>query len=308
MGSIRTDVRFRACGVVALGLLTASSIGGCTNPDAKASALTAAPYRASAAIASPSSLTSVAHGKVIEFVAYDHFKPFDVRERSAVRQEGSTVHDITYAGLEGDRWQANLVVPDGPGPFPAAMYLHGAGGSSSSFLTEAAAIAKHGVASLLITQPELLRLLTTDQEAWTEIVFEMREMQRSLDLLASRPKIDSARLGFVGRSFGAVRGTTFSGIAGSRLKIAVIMSTPPSYNAPALAAFDPIAWAPHISPAAFYLQEGNQDTWFTHAEGESLIAAAREPKTLVWYDANHGLNQQAMDDRVGWLVAALGGR
>jgi hypothetical protein len=39
---------------------------------------------------------------------------------------------------------------------------------------------------------------------------------------------------------------------------------------------------------------------------ESLIAAAREPKRLVWYDANHGLNAQAHDEYLGWVTEALG--
>jgi hypothetical protein len=35
-------------------------------------------------------------------------------------------------------------------------------------------------------------------------------------------------------------------------------------------------------------------------------AAAREPKRLVWYEANHGLNDQATADFHAWLVAPLG--
>ena len=73
-----------------------------------------------------------------------------------------------------------------------------------------------------------------------------------------------------------------------------------------MAPFDPIAWVPYVSPCALYIQEGTQDTWFDHADGESLIAAAREPKKLVWYDAGHGLNNQAYNDYMGWLIAALG--
>ena len=49
-----------------------------------------------------------------------------------------------------------------------------------------------------------------------------------------------------------------------------------------------------------------QDNWFTHDAGESLIAAARAPKKLVWYDAGHGLDSDAYSDRIGWLASALG--
>jgi hypothetical protein len=98
-----------------------------------------------------------------------------------------------------------------------------------------------------------------------------------------------------------------AGIEGRRLKIAVLASTPASYKLPYMDRFDPIAWAPFVSPAAFCLQEGTQDTWFTHDEAESLIAAAREPKKPVWYEAGHGLNQASYDDRVGWLEKTLAG-
>lgn len=221
---------------------------------------------------------------------------------------GATVHDITYLEASGSRTQAFLVVPHGQGPFGGVMYLHGAGGSSGEFLQEGVDIANHGLVSLLITAPEWDAVPATENEAVNEIVFEMRELRRSLDLLASRPEVNPARLGFVGYSFGAIRGGTFAGIEGGRLKIAVLASTPQSYNLDYMAPFDPIAWAPYVSPAALYVQEGTQDSWFTHDAADSLIVAAREPKKLVWYEANHGLNQQAYDDRIGWLEGALDGK
>ena len=73
-----------------------------------------------------------------------------------------------------------------------------------------------------------------------------------------------------------------------------------------MASFDPIAWVSHVSPAALYVQDGKLDTWFTHDEAEALIGTAREPKRLVWYDANHGLDGSAYDDRLAWLGDALG--
>jgi hypothetical protein len=64
--------------------------------------------------------------------------------------------------------------------------------------------------------------------------------------------------------------------------------------------------ASYVSPATLYLQEGSLDSWFTREEAEALIAAAREPKHLVWYDAGHSLDEQANRDRLDWLAEALG--
>ncbi len=250
---------------------------------------------------------SISYDQAMRLFEYDGSRPFDLVETSVSEQSGVTIHDITYLQASGSRTQAFLVVPHGSGPFGGVMYLHGALGASSNFLQEAIDLAQHGLVSLLITAPEYIAQPVTAEEAVNEIAFEMRELRRSLDLLASRPEVDPRRLGFVGFSYGAMRGGTFAGIEGGRLSIAVLMSTPPSYHVAYMAPFDPIVWAPHVSPAALYVQEGTQDTWFTHDEAESLVAAAHQPKQLVWYQANHALNQDAYDDRVGWLERTLGG-
>ncbi len=229
----------------------------------------------------------------------------DVVVTSATEEEGSTVHDLGYSGVYGRRYQAYLVIPAGSGPFGAVMYLHGAGGSSQDFLPEGLELARRGIAVLLINQPEHFDM-PDPATAASELAYEMREMDRALALLAARPEVDPDRLGFVGFSFGAVRGATFAGFEGGRLRIAILASLPSSYDTPAMASFDPIAWVGHVSPAALYLQEGTQDTWFTREEAETLIAAAHEPKELQWYEAGHGLDQQSYLDRLDWLVRALG--
>src|ERR1035437_2169963 len=147
------------------------------------------------------------------------------------------------------------------------MYLHGAFSSSSQFLNEAYDLARRGVASLLITQPENDVEPLSDSDAINEIVYEMRELQRSLDLLAAHPDIDAHRLGFVGFSFGAVRGATFAGVVGNRLRVAVLMSTPPSCEAPAMVSFDPIVWVPHVSPASLFI------SWASRTPGSPATRA-----------------------------------
>jgi dienelactone hydrolase len=300
MTAVRTLSRLETAGLLAAGLLVAACSGsGATPPASPAASVMPLPIEAPSAID---------YAEAMRLFEYDRARPFDIVEKTVTEKSGATIHDISYLESSGARTQAYLVLPPGPGPFGAVMYLHGGFGSSGDFMDEAVEIAGHGLASLLVTGPEWKSNPVGDAEAVTEIVFEMRELRRSLDLLVSRPEIDPARLGFVGVSFGAIRGGTFAGIEGPRLKIAVLWATPPSYKLKYMAPFDPIVWAPHVAPAALYLQEGTQDTWFSHDEAESLIAAAHEPKRLVWYDAGHGLNQTAHDDRIGWLVQALGGK
>jgi dienelactone hydrolase len=237
---------------------------------------------------------------------YDRSLPLDFREERVTTDGGAALHYFSYRDMSGKREQAILVLPSGSGPFGAVMFLPGGLANRFEFLPDAVEFSKHGIASLLVDYPELYPVPVSDQEAVTEIIFEMREFRRLMDWLAARPEVDPDRLGLVGVSYGAVRAATFGGVEGGRLKITVLMSVAPSYDAPAMAPFDPITWAPHVSPCALYIQEGTQDSWFTHDEAESLIAAAREPKRLVWYEGGHGLNAQAYADYQTWLIAALG--
>lgn len=306
MATLRDKAAFRAVSFAVAALIAAGCSAGSTSASRAGSpaAPTATPQTV---ITLPTQLpATLTHEQAMRLFEYDRSRPFDVQERSTEERGTATVHDITYIGAAGQRRQAYLVIPHGQGPFGGTLYLHGAGGGSRDFLDEAVDLAGHGVASLLVSQPEGQPLPGDPAPPVTEIIFEMRELSRDLDLLASSPEVDPRRLGFVGFSFGAVRGATFAGSQGSRLRIAVLASTPPSYDTPGMASFDPIAWVPYVSPAALYIQEGRQDTWFTADQAESLIAAAREPKKLAWYDANHGLNAEAYDDRLGWLSQSLG--
>lgn len=296
--TLNLAARLRA---LALVFLTLAAASGCS------SAQPSRPASGASVIPLPTTLPDqIPYSQAMALFAYDHSRSFDVQERSVTNESGAFVHDISYVGTAGKRSQAYLVMPSGKGPFPGVMYLHGAFSGSSQFLDEARDLARRGVASLLITQPEMDADPLTDNAAINEIVYEMRELQRSLDLLAEQPDVDPNRLGFVGFSFGAVRGATFAGIEGGRLRLAILMSTPPSYGAPAMVSFDPIVWVPRVAPASLFLQLGKQDTWFTKTDGESLFAAAKEPKQLVWYDAGHGLDSHAYDDRIAWLTKLLG--
>jgi uncharacterized protein len=297
----RTRAIVRTCLLAAAVVVVAPALGGCSPSRPRPSA------PSPTLISLPTQLPDrISYAEAMALFAYDHTRPFDVRERSVTIESGALVHDISYLTSAGTRTQAYFVTPYGEGPFGAVMYLHGAFSGSSQFLAEARDLAHRGVASLLITQPEMDAEPLTDSAAIDELVYEMRELQRSLDLLAGQPVVDPQRLGFVGFSYGAVRGATFAGIESGRLQIAILMSTPPSYDAPAMVSFDPVVWVPRVAPASLFIQLGKQDTWFTHDAGESLSAAAKAPKKLVWYDAGHGLDSNAYSDRIAWLTSALG--
>ena len=73
-----------------------------------------------------------------------------------------------------------------------------------------------------------------------------------------------------------------------------------------MAPIEPIRFIPHASPTALLLQSGRSDTLVPVADAQALQAAAPEPRTMLWYDAGHGLNQQAAFDRLEWLHQEIG--
>jgi hypothetical protein len=54
------------------------------------------------------------------------------------------------------------------------------------------------------------------------------------------------------------------------------------------------------------LQSGRLDNLVPAADAQALHTAAPQPKMIGWYDAGHGLNQQATFDRLDWLHEQIG--
>lgn len=58
-------------------------------------------------------------------VKYDPELPLDCREYGTVRMKGYSIRKITYQSRKGFHVTANLYVPDGKGPFPGVINMHG---------------------------------------------------------------------------------------------------------------------------------------------------------------------------------------
>jgi hypothetical protein len=54
------------------------------------------------------------------------------------------------------------------------------------------------------------------------------------------------------------------------------------------------------------LQNGRLDPATLPAHATVLHEATPDPRTILWYDAGHGLNQQAVIDRYNWLHEEIG--
>jgi fermentation-respiration switch protein FrsA (DUF1100 family) len=73
----------------------------------------------------------------------------------------------------------------------------------------------------------------------------------------------------------------------------------------AMQAFDPITHIAHLAPARILFQFATADRHVSRERAQEFFNAARDPKELKWYDAGHGLNEQATTERMAWLRRQL---
>jgi fermentation-respiration switch protein FrsA (DUF1100 family) len=149
-----------------------------------------------------------------------------------------------------------------------------------------------------------------------------------VDVLRARPDVDATRIAYMGFSYGGGVGALFAGIE-RRIKTAVLVvgdaglvthSTGPDDAAfmGSLSCATRVAWfremvpiesirfIPLASPTRLLFQNGRTDNQVSVPDAEALHKAAPEPKTILWYDAGHGLNQQARNDQLDWLHKEIG--
>src|SRR5262245_4757840 len=85
-----------------------------------------------------------ADARLLKLFAYDPSAPLDLRVVSSEKSNGYTLQELTYASPRGGRVPAFLSVPDGRGPFPAVLLLHGLPGSARDMLREAERLVRRG--------------------------------------------------------------------------------------------------------------------------------------------------------------------
>jgi hypothetical protein len=66
---------------------------------------------------------------------------------------------------------------------------------------------------------------------------------------------------------------------------------------------DAIHFVGHAAPIPLLLQFANFEQYFDKTSMEHYVAAASDPKKVLYYDTGHDLNDpQALEDRYDWLV------
>jgi len=149
---------------------------------------------------------------------------------------------------------------------------------------------------------------------------QLQELRTALAILRSR--VDgNAPLAFVGHDFGAMYGVVLGALEPSFSSYILMAGTPrfadwyfyyppidEAERGPYLAkmsAIDPISHVGRLTPAPVLFQFGLDDPHVPEERGQAFFAAAKEPKEIRWYGGGHGLDEQARDDRLAWLISRL---
>jgi dienelactone hydrolase len=257
----------------------------------------------------------------------DASRPLQITEKSAETHGTAVVHDIRFAGVDGEKIEAYQVTPAGKGPFAAILFVHWLGEPATTnrtqFLNEAEALADSGVTSLLVNMPWSVPQWFESRKLDDDYDFSIRQvknLRRALDVLSGLKGVDKKRIAFVGHDFGATYGAMLLGVD-SRPRCAVLMAGTPVLSdwflldakiagqerenyIKKIAPLDPTNYLGKAKLPILF-QFSNKDEYIPKDKAQMFVDAAKSPKQLLWYDAGHGLSVQAGTDRDQWLKTQL---
>lgn len=216
-------------------------------------------------------------------------------------------------------------------PVPLVVFSHGIGGSRAGYTYLGQYWAAHGYAVLHVQHagsdrelwfgnPLTLvsRLQTAAREE--EAVHRVRDLSFALDHLLAGPfaaRLDPSRIAAAGHSYGAntvmlaagaqvQRGTQVLALRDARIRAAVILSAPPFYGEPDLAAILRPVSVPtlHITATADDIRIPGYYSGYADREAVYEAMSASERALVVFRDGSHSV----FTDRLGTGGAALNPR
>jgi dienelactone hydrolase len=137
----------------------------------------------------------------------------------------------------------------------------------------------------------------------------------ALDYLKTRQDVDSARVGLLGYSMGAMMGSVLGGVD-QRVKALVlevggdpirpfVLGLPPTQRDPA-EFVSPSNYVGHIAPRPVLFINAKADQTIKEDAARRLQEAAREPKEIIWAEGGHILAPTDAQKGVAWLAEKLG--
>jgi dienelactone hydrolase len=261
---------------------------------------------------------------------YQTLESKDVRRLGKRVQDGMESQLLVIETPFGYRRVAEIFRPEGEALLAAILYVHWYEPESISshrtqFEEEAREMARGGAVCLSIETLWSDRdffLKRTQEDDMRNSMEEVVNIRRAMDLLLSQPHVDAKRFAYVGHDFGGMYGVLAGSLDQRPTYYVVMASTPrfpdwylylPKLEGEArevfirqMAEIDPITHVANLSPASLFFQFATEDFHVPKERAEEFFAAAKEPGEMKWYEAGHGLNEEATTDRKAWLKESLG--
>ena len=256
---------------------------------------------------------------------YDRDLPFVFRLIGKRSQDGVESQLLVTSSPFGYRRMAELIRPEGQIPLGAILYVHwyepeAPDSNRNQFVAEATEMAKNGAACLLIETmwSDLdFFLKRTQEDDLQNSIQQVVDIRRAMDFLLAQPNIDPNHFAYVGHDFGGMYGVLAGSLDNRPTHYVIMAATPrfpdwylyaPKLEGEAREAFirqmseiDPITHVGNLSPAPIMFQFATDDFHVPRGRAEEFFEAAGEPKELHWYEAGHGLNEKATQERMRWL-------
>jgi len=200
--------------------------------------------------------------------------------------QGVRIYDFSFRGANGAPVEAFLLRPEVRGRRPAAVFLHGSGGTRADMLVPAALLAKRGAVTMTISMP-------SESPTYRPLVVDAR---RALDALATLPYVDRERLGVVGYSLGAQTAAIVAGVD-RRPKAVAMLAGRGTERARQLIA---------RAKAKLLFVGATNDERVPERDVVALARAAPGTHEVRWFPSTHQLTVPAFDAAVAWEAGQLG--
>lgn len=275
--------------------------------------------------ASAEALNPQAYGLLKSIYSYDQSYPLNARIVGTFTHGAATFEKLVFDSFHDGRVPGLLALPpEGEGPFPVVLLLHGLTGNKSQWLEDdfthggelSAALLQQGYAVLALdAQYHGDRAVYNDHIDAGEMVFKrgwgvryanmltqsVVDYRRAIDYLATRDEIDSSRIGLVGYSMGGHMAFILGAVE-ERIQATVACVVPHSAGMPMAAA----AFARDMGADPLLLLMAKNDQFYSVDEAMALFdAVPGDVKTIRFYDSGHSLPAGYTADAVQWLQGKL---
>jgi dienelactone hydrolase len=260
---------------------------------------------------------------------------FGAEERARVvmteTRGGVVIEDLVYRNSFKEYDVAYRVCPVKRAGAAAVLFVHwleptNSTSNRSQFLDEAIGLAGKGTCSLLVSAmwagPDWFRQRDPGKDRIATIR-QVTRLKDAADFLLETPGVDGMRVGFVGHDFGGMAGAVLAGRE-RRVSCWGIQAATPRWHewyllgrelegeakekvVGEMRGMDPIV-AIAGARGAFFFRFGSEDPYVPKGRAEEFFAAAPGPKKIQFYEAGHGLNAAAGQERVARLAGCLGVR